>query len=206
VSFEGIRDKVGRYYSGRLHEHGASARGVDWNSEESQVLRFVQLARLLPPSGPFSVVDYGCGYGALVDFLESKSADFDYQGFDISGDMIAKARIDHENSRHRFTTREGDLEPADFTLASGIFNVRLDTSMEDWTAYVLDTIERLDKLGGQGFAFNMLTSYSDHDRMRGDLYYGDPCFFFDHCKTRYSKQVALLHDYGLYEFTILARK
>ncbi len=206
MSFDIIKDKVGRYYSGRLHEHGASARGVDWNSEESQVVRFVQLARVLPPSGPFSVVDYGCGYGALVDFLESESADFGYQGFDISGDMIAKARIDHENSRHRFTTREEELEQADFTLASGIFNVRLDTSMEDWTAYVLDTIERLDKLGGRGFAFNMLTSYSDHDRMRADLYYGDPCFFFDHCKTRYSKQVALLHDYGLYEFTILVRK
>ena len=79
MSFEGIKDKVGRYYSGRLHEHGASARGVDWKSEESQVLRFVQLARVLPPSGPFSVVDYGCGYGALVDFLESESADFGYR-------------------------------------------------------------------------------------------------------------------------------
>ena len=120
--------------------------------------------------------------------------------------MIERARIDHEHSRHRFTTREDDLEPADFALASGIFNVRLDTSLEDWTAYVLHTLERLDSLGGQGFAFNMLTSYSDHDRMRADLYYGDPCFFFDHCKTRYSKQVGLLHDYGLYEFTILVRK
>jgi len=88
VSFEGIKDKVGRYYSGRLHEHGASARGVDWNSEESQVLRFVQLARVLPPSGPFSVVDYGCGYGALVDFLERESADFGYQGVGSVGSVV----------------------------------------------------------------------------------------------------------------------
>jgi hypothetical protein len=52
----------------------------------------------------------------------------------------------------------------------------------------------------------MLTSYSDPDRMRSDLYYGDPCLFFDHCKRTYSKQVALLHDYGLYEFTVIVRK
>ena len=51
----------------------------------------------------------------------------------------------------------------------------------------------------------MLTSYSDPDRMRPDLYYGDPCRLFDHCKRRYSRHVALLHDYGLYEFTILVR-
>ena len=29
----------------------------------------------------------------------------------------------------------------------------------------------------------MLTSYSDADKMRPDLYYGDPAFFFDHCQA-----------------------
>ena len=43
------------------------------------------------------------------------------------------------------------------------------------------------------------------ERMRPDLYYADPCRLFDHCKRRYSRHVALLHDYGLYEFTILVR-
>jgi hypothetical protein len=42
--------------------------------------------------------------------------------------------------------------------------------------------------------------------MRNYLYYADPCALFDLCKRRYSKHVALLHDYGLYEFTILVRK
>jgi hypothetical protein len=42
--------------------------------------------------------------------------------------------------------------------------------------------------------------------MQDYLYYADPRVLFDHCKTRYSKNVALLHDYGLYEFTILVRK
>jgi len=206
MSFDSIKDKVGRYYSGRLQEHGASARGVDWNSEDSQVLRFVQLARVLPMGERFSIVDYGCGYGALVNFLEASGADFDYQGFDISSNMVEQARLDHGRDGRRFATNEAELEPADFAVASGIFNVRLDTAVADWTAYVMDTLERLDRLGARGFSFNMLTSYSDADRMRSDLYYGDPCVFFDHCKTTFSKQVALLHDYGLYEFTVLVRK
>jgi hypothetical protein len=29
---------------------------------------------------------------------------------------------------------------------------------------------------------------------------------FDICKRKFSRNVALLHDYGLYEFTILVRK
>jgi SAM-dependent methyltransferase len=206
VTFDSIKGKVGEYYSGRIREHGASARGVDWNSEESQTLRFTQLARVLPESGSFSVVDYGCGYGALVPFLESRGTDFQYEGFDISNDMIDRARRDHRGDHLVFTANEADLEPADYTVASGIFNVKLDTPVEDWTQYVLHTASTLDRLGTRGFAFNMLTSYSDADRMRSDLYYGDPCFFFDHCKRTYSKQVAVLHDYGLYEFTVLVRK
>ena len=208
MSFDAITDKVGRYYSGRLREHGSTARGVDWNSEESQVLRFAQLAKLLPPAGAYSVVDYGCGYGALVAFLERQGngGGFEYLGFDISKDMVEQARRDHQGANRRFTNAKDELKPADFALASGIFNVMLDSAVEDWTAYVMHTLEQLDRLGTRGFAFNMLTSYSDADRMRADLYYGDPREFFDHCKRTFSKQVALLHDYGLYEFTILVRK
>ncbi len=55
-------------------------------------------------------------------------------------------------------------------------------------------------------AFNLLTSYSDKDMMRPDLYYGDPLFYFDYCKRNFSQNVALLHDYGLFEFTILVKK
>jgi hypothetical protein len=42
--------------------------------------------------------------------------------------------------------------------------------------------------------------------MREDLYYADPARLFDHCKTRFARNVTLLHDYGLYEFTMLVRK
>jgi len=42
--------------------------------------------------------------------------------------------------------------------------------------------------------------------MRPDLHYADPCVLFDRCKRRHSPRVALLHDYGLWEFTILVRK
>jgi hypothetical protein len=51
----------------------------------------------------------------------------------------------------------------------------------------------------------VLSLYSDPERRRPDLFYADPLFLFDYCKTRFSKAVALLHDYPLYEFTVLVR-
>ena len=95
--------------------------------------------------------------------------------------------------------------PADYSVASGQFNVRLQHSADAWHAYVVDTLDLLHECSRLGFAFNCLTSYSDPERMRADLHYADPCALFDLCKRRYSRKVALLHDYELYEFTMLVR-
>ena len=153
--------------------------------------------------GRFSLNDYGCGYGALVGLLEARGLLVDYRGFDLSESMLEHARREHEEVT--FVANVEELPSADYTVASGIFNVKLDVPVDDWREYVLGTLETIARLSDKGFAFNMLTSYSDADRMRNDLYYGDPRFFFDLCKREYSRHVALLHDYGLYEFTMIVR-
>jgi SAM-dependent methyltransferase len=198
---------VERYYSDKVTEHGPSPQGVDWKDDASQRLRFAQLLKICPDRGPFSLNDYGCGYGALVHYLDEAGYRFSYRGFDISRPMLEHARTAHgADDRVDLVGNEDDLAPADFTVTSGIFNVKLETDAARWTEYVLSTIARLDALSLRGFSFNMLTAYADRDRMRPDLYYGDPGFFFDHCKRTYSRHVALLHDYGLFEFTILVRR
>ena len=196
-------DAVRRYYSGKVVEHGPNARGVDWNDAGSQELRFEQLLKVVDPAKRFTINDYGCGYGALAEHLAERGYDFAYTGYDISPEMVERARSLHP---HRFVARDAELVPADYTVASGIFNVKLEAPVNEWEAHTLRTLTRLDELSTRGFAFNMLTSYSDPDRMRHDLYYPDPRDMFDHCKRAYSRWVALLHDYGLYEFTILVRK
>ena len=201
---DAILTAVERYYSDRFAEHGATARGVDWNSPESQELRFEQLLRVADrESGRFTLNDFGCGYGALVGFLRARGLDVDYRGYDLSESMLEHARQEHEDAT--FVGSADDLTRADYTVASGIFNVKLEVPAADWLEYVLATLEEIAALSVEGFAFNMLTSYSDADRMRDDLYYGDPRFFFDLCKREYSRHVALLHDYGLYEFTMIVR-
>jgi SAM-dependent methyltransferase len=154
-------------------------------------------------SSQFSLNDFGCGYGALVGFLAARGLDVEYRGFDLSESMLEHARREYGNGT--FVGRVDELAPADYTVASGSFNVKLDVPVDEWREYVVSTLETIAGLSVQGFAFNMLTSYSDADKMRDDLYYGDPRFFFDLCKREYSRHVALLHDYGLYEFTMIVR-
>jgi SAM-dependent methyltransferase len=198
-------DDVERYYTGRFSAHGATARGVDWNGPESQELRFAQLARVVDRDGAFSLNDYGCGYGALCRWLAEHGYEgVDYRGFDLSAPMLEHARGEL-GPDVTLVDREDALAPADYTVASGIFNVKLDAGDAEWIEYSFDTIRRMAALSTRGLAFNMLTSYSDADRMEERLHYGDPRVYFDFCKRELSRQVALLHDYGLYEFTIVVR-
>jgi len=201
-----ILEKIDAYYTGKLRDFGPTARGVDWNSEQSQQTRFEQLARLLPGGSDFSVLDYGCGYGAFLDFLDARDCRPYYTGFDVSEAMIDSARSLHPgDDRATFTAQADTLQPADFVVASGIFSVKMNVATEQWERYVLSTIDRMHALSRRGFAFNLLTSYSDAERMRPDLYYAPPGRYFDLCEG-YSRWVALLHDYGLYEFTLVVRK
>jgi len=200
---------VRTYYEQRLRAYGATPAGVDWNSRESQELRFAQLARLWGPEREASLLDFGCGYGALLPWVRERGFTGRYAGFDLSGDMIAEGSRAAAAAPRRdwtFTADRQDLTPADFVVASGIFNVKMDTPAGDWHDYVLATIDELAALAVRGFAFNALTAYSDPDKQRSDLYYADPLELFDYCTRTHSRSVALLHDYPLYEFTMLVRR
>ena len=202
-----VISKVGTYYTEKVREHGATHRGVDWNSSESQFLRFDQLLKICPTSKPFTLLDFGCGYGALAPYVQERYPNCSYRGFDVSEAMITQARstLGPDSERRAFVTDLADLPIADVTVASGIFSVKLDTPTDLWEKYISATLDRLCTVSSDGFAFNMLTGFSEPAKMRPDLYYADPTFFFTHCR-RYSNFVALLHDYPIYEFTILVRK
>ncbi len=203
-----LLDEVATYYAEKLAEHGDKPRGVDWNGEESQMVRFAQLCKIIDSKTPnFSLNDLGCGYGALLDYLRDRHATFTYLGVDVSHEMIMVAEQRHATAdRARFITAAVPDEVADYGLASGTFNVRLDRSDAEWFDYLQATLDVLDRTSTLGFAFNCLTLYSAEDTKRDYLSYADTCRLFDLCKRRYSRQVALLHDYGLYEFTILILK
>lgn len=207
IANKSILSEVAIYYSEKLAEYGETPKGVDWNGEPSQMLRFEQLCKIINVKNQFSINDLGCGYGALYDYLANEFKKFSYSGVDVSYSMIYAAQQRYKDKyQARFVASGEPDQVADYGVASGIFNVRLDRSDDEWHAYLEATLDVLDRTSSKGFAFNCLTSYSDADKMRDYLYYANPSILFDMCKRKYSRNVALLHDYGLYEFTILVRK
>ena len=195
------------YYTKKLNRFGPTFQGVDWNSKESQELRFGQLLKVIDkPDDNFSIIDYGCGYGALYLFMKNKFSEFDFYGYDASKSMIEKAISLNSNAECSWFSDPINLSKTDYVVASGLFNVKQSYNADEWNRYVIDTLVSFNTLAVKGFSFNLLTKYSDKVRMKNNLFYADPLYFFDYCKMNFSKNIALLHDYSLYEFTILVRK
>lgn len=200
-------EKVRNYFKEKLETHGPTPLGVGWNSSEAQETRFAQLIRIIDASTKYSLLDFGCGLGALYDYLIHLGHQTNYIGYDVTPEMVEKANELHPNNPDcRFTSKLDEVLAVDYTVLSGTFNIKMDADSDVWTEHVIKCLYEMSGHSEKGFSFNMLTKYSDADRMRPELYYGDPLFFFNYCTQNFSKNVVLLQDYGLYDFTILVRK
>ncbi len=130
-------EQAKHYFEERLNTHGATARGVDWNSETAQEARFSQLVKVVDPRQPFSLLDYGSGYGALAGYLVRSGFPVErYVGYDVLESMAIKGReVFKDQTRFVFISEFSELTPLDYCIASGIFNLKLETPHDQWTEY-----------------------------------------------------------------------
>ena len=201
-----ILSQVAAYYGTRLELHGSTPQGVDWNGQASHELRHQQFLRLLEGAPDASVLDLGCGYGDFLRCLRERGHRGTFIGYDVAPGMIETARALHgEGDDRQWRIGAHPTDVADFAIASGIFNVKGDIPNESWAPYIHQTIDVLARAGRRGFAFNLLSLSSDPERRRPNLYYADAAGMLSHCLAQYGRSVALLQDYGLYEFTMVVR-
>jgi len=209
---EGIHtdQKILDFYIEKVKRFGNSSLGVGWKDDNAQWVRFAQLLKVIESKRGFSINDLGCGTGMFYKYLISESRlPHLYNGYDILKEMIQIAEanlLPNPQVSLRQIEMASEMTIADYTIASGIFNVKYEAIELEWQEHVLATIELMNKRSRLGFAFNLLTKYSDQEFMQSYLYYADPLFLFDYCKRNFSKEVALLHDYSQYDFTIIVRK
>ncbi|MEO5602391.1 MAG: class I SAM-dependent methyltransferase [Cyclobacteriaceae bacterium] len=198
------------FYTGQLNSHGDTSKGVGWKNDEAQNVRFKQLAKVIQNESDFSINDVGCGTSKFLDFLHTEGFSPSlYLGYDILEEMIEVSKKNHpvsERIKLKRIEAVEEISAADYSIASGIFNVKYDSPEYEWLHYVLSAIEAMNEKSRRGFAFNLLTKYSDKEFMQAYLYYADPLYFFDYCKRNFAKNVAILHDYDQYDFTIIVRK
>jgi SAM-dependent methyltransferase len=207
-SLEPLRSSIEHYYAETLRIHGATPLGVGWLCQPSQELRFVQLAKLLPRRSDFSINDIGCGYGALLSFLLERRPrqKFDYLGVDLSSAMIDQANqkwAEQKCTAFLRSTRADRI--ADYAVASGIFNIKLDHSLAEWEKSIRQSLCDMRETTRYGFAVNFLKPLSSAGQQVTEMYAADRGRWAVYCEDKFNAEVEVLEDYGMREYTLLVR-
>lgn len=201
-------DDIEAYYTAKISTYGPNAHGVDWASASSQELRFAQLLKMCDFSGPFSLNDVGCGYGALLSYLAKfrPGVEIDYFGIDLSAAMIESAiRRTPGRGRANFVVASASPRLADYSVASGIFNVKLGAPLDLWEGFISKTLRDMHATSRKGFAVNFKAAPGSACALPSGLYVTRPEAWVRYCERQLGSSVELVAGYGLDEFTLLIR-
>lgn len=209
LALAGVYEGIERYYTGKVLAHGATPLGADWTCQPTQELRFVQLLKVCDFGTAFSLNDVGCGYGALAGFLarRHRGARVDYLGTDLSQAMVgrAKPRLT-ANINARFLASSSIPRVADYSVASGIFNVKLAQHVDQWTLFIMKTLSEMNKSSQLGFAVNFLAPHGVDLQPIAELYRTSADVWMRYCESQFNVRVELVEGYGMKEFTLLVRR
>ncbi len=203
-----VHAEIDRYYTAKVLRHGATPLGVDWSCTPTQYLRFLQLLKLCGDATRFSLDDLGCGYGALLAYLDEYHPDceVDYLGIDLSPAMLRRARRKWRGRDGvRFALGHASPRVADFCIASGIFNIKLDQPLDRWERFVTETLSTMAGHVRHGFAVNFMAP-GPPSQSSPWLYCSPASRWEDYCARELGMAVEIVSDYGMQEYTMLARK
>jgi SAM-dependent methyltransferase len=206
------------YYEDLLARHGANHNALDWNSHESQKLRYQILKEIFiygKKASNISILDVGCGFGDLYGFLKAERLvsrhRIRYTGYDISARLLEVAGKRYPDARFELKDilEERCLSNFDYVFCSGVFNIRT-MDFENHMEHVKSMLLRLYDLANCGVAVNFLSEgalpISDpEDLNSGRYFYFRPEEILSFCRFICGRFI-LRHDYHLGDFTVYLLK
>jgi len=201
-AIDDICASIADYYTRKALRHGATPAGVDWLCSASQELRYAQLLKIVQSCDSFSLNELGCGYGAGLRSLAKycPGADVDYLGIDLSNEMVRLADMLWGGGA-KFIAANASPRVADYSIASGIFNVKLGHARDRWERHIERTLDGLHATSRLGFAVNLLAAEPEQSGIP-QLYRTRPEPWIRHCELYPGSAVKVLSGYGLAEFTL----
>ncbi len=194
-------ERIAALYSDSFLEHGTSLASLGY-TKEAQDARFSSAFRIGPLENT-SLLDVGCGFGLMLEFMRSRKINARYTGIDIAQPMIDTARLRHPDGDFRLLNiLDAPIgERWDWVFLVGAFNAT--PQQEGWWEYVQQMMRRMYDLCTRGMAADFLSSYVDY--RKPGAFHVSPEQVFSFAKTL-TRRVSLCHDYMAYEFMVYLYK
>lgn len=201
-----ITDLLLEHYTRVFAEHGRTPRGVDWRDKETAELRYQKMLALLDYKGG-SLLDVGCGFGGLLEYISQFGASVSYVGIDIVEEMLQSARSRHSSTSFvhgDFLTQIFDDDSFDYVVCNGILTQKLAATEDEMSDFAKKVVTKMFRIAKRGIAFNLMTNYVNYTVP--NLYYTDPSETLRFCQASLSPHVRIDHAYRLYEYTTYVYK
>ena len=138
-----------QFYKSAIDLHGISAKGVNWNSKESQEIRFDMILEMLPENID-SLVDAGCGFGDFYLYMDKKGrTPKRYIGIDSLIDMYSIASKNTVQEILISDICKDEIPLVDYYICSGAMN-----TLTDFETHLF--IRNCFMASKTGFIFNIL--------------------------------------------------
>ena len=194
------------HYEACLERHGDTHLGVDWpKAEDVETRHRVMLDVIRRRDGdPVRLLDFGCGASHLYEYVRKHGiSGIEYSGLDISPRFVELSQSKFPEVRYWCADILDDdivLPKFDYAVMNGVFTERVGMTFEDMLEYFKQVIRRVFQLVDDGLVFNVMSKQVD--RERDDLFHLPFDVLAGFLTSEISRDFALRHDYGLYEYTI----
>lgn len=185
------------FYSTQLKLHGDRPEALRW-TPEGQRMRYRLLLELADDLEGKKILDYGCGKGDFLSFLEERNIRARYTGMDINPELIALASAKHPDASFRVMDVEEEAlgEGFDYVFVCGVFN----NNVAGATESMKNALRKLFARTRLALAVTGLTSVVP--RRERELNYVSPVEMVDFALRELTPHLVLRHDRVPDDFTL----
>lgn len=191
------RQRYGRW----LQRWGYGPEALGWGKGGRQEVRFSALAGQVLANPDASVLDAGCGFADLYDWLRQRQWRGDYCGLDISPDLLAVARERHPGLElHQMELADAPslARTFDYVICTGVFNARL--TRTDEREYIRASLATMFSMAKVVVAVDFMSTRVDY---QADMSWHMPPGEALDMALALSGRACLRHDYMPYEYALL---
>jgi len=163
-----------KHYENCFDKYGDSNLGVDWPNKEDAFRRYkIMLSIIKDYSKPIKLLDFGCGCGHLLEYIQEHDLNIDYYGLDISKKFydccISKFP---NNTFYNIDILKEDIDilpDFDYIILNGVFTEKRNLNDEEMFDFFSNILKMINKKTKTGIAFNVMSPIVDFKRK--DLFY-----------------------------------
>jgi len=189
-------------YTERYKKLGYDVKTLGWGSKEQQLARFAEIICGDIDFTDKSLVDIGCGFGDLANFLTKRNIKFkNYLGWDLNPDLINEARTMWKDQGQfsfdvmNIAAIEESKPVADIGIMLGVLNLNFRDEIDNYD-YARRLVSSAFKIVKECLIVDFLSAKHSPDYPKEDfVFYYEPAVVLDFALTL-TPNVELKHNYA----------